>query len=153
MESGGCNTTTSPSKLAIHKDSHTITKLKPKVRIIHIFAPKIIKTDVANFRELVQRLTGKHVDPKGTTKNAYSTTQVPHKRKRAQHFEPSKIVKLQDGVSIVKKEVKETYGCENFNGFFNGYGDINGLIQELSEFPLLPFRSSKIEFFGDVTLC
>ncbi|CAL1372390.1 unnamed protein product [Linum trigynum] len=31
----------------------------PKIRIIHIFAPEIIKTDVANFRELVHRLTGK----------------------------------------------------------------------------------------------
>ncbi|XP_062109760.1 uncharacterized protein LOC133821546 [Humulus lupulus] len=55
---------TSPS-LAIHKDSKTISKVsninntKPKIRIIHIFAPEIIKTDVANFRELVQRLTGK----------------------------------------------------------------------------------------------
>ncbi|CAM6126987.1 unnamed protein product [Calypogeia fissa] len=28
------------------------------IRVIHIFTPKIIQTDVANFRELVQRLTG-----------------------------------------------------------------------------------------------
>ncbi|KAE8689984.1 VQ motif-containing protein 25 [Hibiscus syriacus] len=48
-----------PSSLSIHKDSQTISKAKPKIRIIHIFAPEIIKTDVANFRELVQRLTGK----------------------------------------------------------------------------------------------
>lgn len=34
-------------------------KLKPKIRIIHLYAPEIIKTDAANFRELVQRLTGK----------------------------------------------------------------------------------------------
>uniref|UniRef100_A0A803QNZ9 VQ domain-containing protein n=1 Tax=Cannabis sativa TaxID=3483 RepID=A0A803QNZ9_CANSA len=61
------NNLRSPS-LAIHKDSKTISKVssstiinttKPKIRIIHIFAPEIIKTDVANFRELVQRLTGK----------------------------------------------------------------------------------------------
>ncbi|KAL0404995.1 UNVERIFIED_CONTAM: VQ motif-containing protein 25 [Sesamum radiatum] len=51
------NTALSP--LPMHKNSHTISKSKPKIRIIHIFAPEIIKTDAANFRELVQRLTGK----------------------------------------------------------------------------------------------
>nr|ACG27674.1 VQ motif family protein [Zea mays] len=32
---------------------------RPKIKIIHIIAPEIIKTDVAHFRDLVQRLTGK----------------------------------------------------------------------------------------------
>ncbi|KAJ7971444.1 putative VQ motif-containing protein [Quillaja saponaria] len=50
------------SPLAMHKSSQTISKTKPKIRIIHIFAPEIIKTDVENFRELVQRLTGKPSD-------------------------------------------------------------------------------------------
>ncbi|XP_051151343.1 VQ motif-containing protein 18-like [Andrographis paniculata] len=54
--------------VALHKKSSShagISKgaaaaaAKPKIRIIHIFAPEIIKTDAANFRELVQRLTGK----------------------------------------------------------------------------------------------
>ncbi|KAM7269975.1 hypothetical protein ACFE04_029189 [Oxalis oulophora] len=47
--------------LSINKNysSQLISKPKPKIRIIHIFAPEIIKTDVSNFRELVQRLTGK----------------------------------------------------------------------------------------------
>ncbi|GAB2227480.1 hypothetical protein Droror1_Dr00009302 [Drosera rotundifolia] len=43
----------------ILRDSRIISKVRPKIRIIHIFAPEIIKTDVANFRDLVQRLTGK----------------------------------------------------------------------------------------------
>ncbi|KNA05098.1 hypothetical protein SOVF_193520 [Spinacia oleracea] len=51
--------TTTSSALAMHRDSRVISKVQPKIRIIHIFAPEIIKTDVANFRELVQRLTGK----------------------------------------------------------------------------------------------
>ncbi|XP_062179158.1 uncharacterized protein LOC133883749 [Phragmites australis] len=43
-----------------HRDSmHTTSMARPKIKIIHIIAPEIIKTDVANFRELVQRLTGK----------------------------------------------------------------------------------------------
>ncbi|KAK8667573.1 hypothetical protein V6N13_007721 [Hibiscus sabdariffa] len=36
-----------------------VSKAKPKIRIIHVCAPEIITTDVANFRELVQTLTGK----------------------------------------------------------------------------------------------
>ncbi|KAF5736393.1 hypothetical protein HS088_TW14G00535 [Tripterygium wilfordii] len=54
------------SSLSLHKNSHAISKFKqqkqvviPKIRIIHIFAPQVIKTDVSNFRELVHRLTGK----------------------------------------------------------------------------------------------
>jgi hypothetical protein len=39
--------------------SPTTTTTRPKIKIIHIIAPDIIKTDVANFRDLVQRLTGK----------------------------------------------------------------------------------------------
>ncbi|KAK4432175.1 VQ motif-containing protein 25 [Sesamum alatum] len=50
---------------AMHNDSHQSTILskcrKPKIRIIHIFAPEIIKTDAANFREVVQTLTGKPI--------------------------------------------------------------------------------------------
>jgi VQ motif len=41
------------------------TNTVPKVRIIHIIAPDIIKTDVSNFRELVQRHTGKPTKPIG----------------------------------------------------------------------------------------
>ncbi|KAH6819426.1 hypothetical protein C2S51_003029 [Perilla frutescens var. frutescens] len=47
------------ASVSMHKNSQTISKMKSKIRIIHIFAPEIIKTDAANFRELVQRLTGK----------------------------------------------------------------------------------------------
>ncbi|KAH7660364.1 VQ domain-containing protein [Dioscorea alata] len=50
----------SKMKVGMHlQGSHTILKVKPKIRIVHIFAPEIIKTDAANFRELVQKLTGK----------------------------------------------------------------------------------------------
>ncbi|GAA0168233.1 hypothetical protein LIER_22996 [Lithospermum erythrorhizon] len=53
------NSTKSSSTLGLPQNSQTISKVKPKIRIIHIFAPEIIKTDVSNFKELVQRLTGK----------------------------------------------------------------------------------------------
>uniref|UniRef100_A0ACD5VT96 Uncharacterized protein n=1 Tax=Avena sativa TaxID=4498 RepID=A0ACD5VT96_AVESA len=39
------------------------TTMRPAIKIIHIIAPEIIKTDTANFRELVQRLTGRQQPP------------------------------------------------------------------------------------------
>ncbi|KAL6539865.1 hypothetical protein OROHE_011636 [Orobanche hederae] len=55
----------------MHKNSQTIMpREKSEIRIIHIFAPQIIKTDAANFRELVQRLTGKPKDNEGSTKKS-----------------------------------------------------------------------------------
>jgi hypothetical protein len=63
----------SPSTPAArHKGSsrhHTMvpsraTTTRPAIKIIHIIAPEIIKTDAANFRDLVQRLTGRqHQQP------------------------------------------------------------------------------------------
>ncbi|XP_030484493.2 uncharacterized protein LOC115700955 [Cannabis sativa] len=79
------NNLRSPS-LAIRKDSKTISKVssstiinttKPKIRIIHIFAPEIIKTDVANFRELVQRLTGKPTEKDQCCKKESITKSKP----------------------------------------------------------------------------
>ncbi|CAM0909995.1 unnamed protein product [Alopecurus aequalis] len=35
------------------------TTTRPAIKIIHILTPEIIKTDAANFRDLVQRLTGR----------------------------------------------------------------------------------------------
>jgi hypothetical protein len=49
-----------------HPDQTTMTAA-PTIRVIHIFAPKIIKTDVANFRSTVQRLTGRPARGKADT--------------------------------------------------------------------------------------
>lgn len=37
---------------------HNLKKKGPIIRVVHVFAPKLIKTDAANFRTLVQKLTG-----------------------------------------------------------------------------------------------
>ncbi|CAI9762233.1 unnamed protein product [Fraxinus pennsylvanica] len=36
---------------------------------LHVLAPEIIKTDAANFRELMQRISEKHIDSKWRKKN------------------------------------------------------------------------------------
>ncbi|KAK3227223.1 hypothetical protein Dsin_007085 [Dipteronia sinensis] len=146
----------SPSPLAIHKNSQTITKAKPKIRIIHIFAPEIIKTDVANFRELVQRLTGKptHQDlQKGTCKKIRSSRTIP-KRGEEPQAPPKKVEVMRSGGFVgsldhqsccrerVKEEEEEMWNGASSGGFLNGFGDFDGFIQELGEFPLLPMDAS-----------
>ncbi|KAK8649321.1 hypothetical protein V6N13_130051 [Hibiscus sabdariffa] len=115
------------TKLPVHKDSQTISKPKPKIRIIHVFAPEIIKTDAANFRELVQTLTGKPPQEKGRQRKPIITDQA---------------------MAAAKKRVKEEEGVWSHVGenFLSGFGDFDGLIQELGvggEFPLLPFDASQ----------
>ncbi|CAK9157388.1 unnamed protein product [Ilex paraguariensis] len=70
MKKQPCVPNTTTLALAMHKDSQTISKVKPKIHIIHIFAPKIFKTDASNFWELVQRLTGKPKEDCCTKKRA-----------------------------------------------------------------------------------
>ncbi|KAI3412250.1 VQ domain-containing protein [Psidium guajava] len=84
----------SPSPLAMHKHSHAISKVnsKPKIRIIHIFAPEIIKTDVENFRELVQRLTGKPPSERDGAKNKPRriAKRVDPRMMMAENYSPSR---------------------------------------------------------------
>ncbi|XP_076910199.1 VQ motif-containing protein 25-like [Bidens hawaiensis] len=114
-----CSSTTKP--LSMHKDSCIISKIKPKIRIIHIFAPEIIKTDVANFRELVQRLTGKPAEKKKLKKRKES-----HKRS---NFSPT-------GLEVrekIKGEEEIWVGANSGGGFLGGFGDLDGFMQEFSQ--------------------
>lgn len=69
---------TSAMPAAARGGSHTATPTtRPKIKIIHIIAPEIIKTDVANFRDLVQRLTGKPVPSASAAVGMATTTSPP----------------------------------------------------------------------------
>ncbi|XP_076905220.1 VQ motif-containing protein 25-like [Bidens hawaiensis] len=114
-----CSSTTKP--LTMHKDSRIISKIKPKIRIIHIFAPEIIKTDVANFRELVQRLTGKPAE-----KKKVKTRKESHKRS---NFSPA-------GLEVrekIKGEEDIWVGANSGGGFLGGFGDLDGFMHEFSQ--------------------
>ncbi|KAJ4705569.1 putative VQ motif-containing protein [Melia azedarach] len=156
-----------PSTLSMHKNSHTIAKPKPKIRIIHIFAPEIIKTDVENFRELVQRLTGKPTDHQQHQKSGRMKPRNP--RREEEYSRSTSAVQQEKQVLAKKVELRSTVlGLEtrdqrvkeeeeeeeeqqqqqilwngaNSGGFLNGFADFDGFIQELGEFPLLPMDSS-----------
>ncbi|KAH0449541.1 hypothetical protein IEQ34_020233 [Dendrobium chrysotoxum] len=97
--------------LTLERETFEISK--PKVRIVHLFPPEIIKTDPANFRELVQKLTGK-----------------PQKKKKKK-----KITEL-----IKNHEVKEEE--EEREKLMSGLQDEDGFLHGLSDFPLLPLLNT-----------
>ena len=147
----------SPCSLAMNKDSHEISKFKPKIRIIHVFAPEIIQTDAANFRNLVQRLTGKPAaDFRGRKKKR--SMRSKDVLKTLIHHESSKTMELPEEFPClkngerVKQEQEKMWRDENSNGFFGGFADLDGFMQELSQFPLLPFESSRMDVFQKMPL-
>lgn len=160
----GNSTNSCSNALAIHRDSQTISKPKPKIRIIHIFAPEIIKTDVANFRELVQRLTGKPSEngcnnnskKKKKTKQAGRESEAHQRSSAAAAFmaETKKMELMRSsggggGAGFrgfeqfprserVIKEEEMMWNADNSGGFLERFADLEGFIQELGEFPMLP---------------
>ncbi|XAR63386.1 hypothetical protein NMG60_11023299 [Bertholletia excelsa] len=150
-------TISAESELAMQKDSRTISKLKPKIRVIHIVAPEIIKTDVAGFRELVQRLTGKPVD--GSNGEIEKTSNNPTKEQNTSSPLISENREPQDGKRIshdrdrLKKGSKVTWVEDNSSSFMNVFGDVGGLFQDLREFPLPPPKSSLFSVRGGMPLC
>ncbi|CAH9127676.1 unnamed protein product [Cuscuta epithymum] len=116
-----------PTKIGFNKDSLTkISKPKPKIRIIHIFAPEIIKTDVQNFRELVQRLTGKPPEKKKKPAGAL-------KRLTA---EPAKRVELREEEICGGGGFLSGLQGGEFDGFFMDDDAAGGTLS--SPFPVLP---------------
>ncbi|KAJ8638123.1 hypothetical protein MRB53_012390 [Persea americana] len=154
MKPHTCKPTTSSTALTLREESHTISNLKPKIRIIHIFAPEIIKTDAANFRELVQSLTGKPERRKGGKKASKKVmTATNDAMLQSRCYKPEEATEscggCQDSGSSERiKGVEEMWGEEN-STFFGGLGDLDGFMQGLCDFPLVPLNSSCFDAFGE----
>lgn len=143
----------SSSSIAMHKQSYSITKSKPKIRIIHIFAPEIIKTDVANFRELVQSLTGKPDDDHHQKASKTKPRRDHHRQVQDINNNNNNHVLMINTEAFGlnsemedNEEISMTWNGNNglgesSGGFLNGLGDFEGFIQELGEFPYLPLSS------------
>lgn len=152
MKPNSFDTTLVRPKLVVHDYSRTISKLKPKIRIIHIVEPEIIKTDIENFQELVQRLTGKPVERKGSTKGKNASSLILQPKPYCIKPGSAGVPMLQD-TQRMKKEIEEIYDTQNQNGFLSFWGDVDGFLHDMNEFPLLSFRSSQINTFGEMPLC
>uniref|UniRef100_A0A1J3CRR0 VQ domain-containing protein n=1 Tax=Noccaea caerulescens TaxID=107243 RepID=A0A1J3CRR0_NOCCA len=113
----------SKTLVPMNKNSQIISKIKPKIRIIHIIAPEIINTDVKNFRTLVQSLTGKPEITKIGTKKKTTQTNFPAPPPPSQEngHETAELVNMFIGSHAVKEEWGS---CSNPNTYFN----LEGLI-------------------------
>ncbi|XP_030457951.1 VQ motif-containing protein 17 [Syzygium oleosum] len=157
------STSTPSSALGFHRDSRSIAKVKPKIRIIHIFAPEIIKTDTANFRGLVQRLTGKPsasaADHQKSRKRKSSALIVP-KREGHQKIMPEKpIPRKMEQINLLRgfdlrERMKEEdammmmmRGGGDGGGYLKDFADLDGFMLELGGLPLLPVDASQIPSF------
>ncbi|CAI8602232.1 unnamed protein product [Vicia faba] len=151
--------------LAMHKDSHIISKIKPKIRIIHIFAPEIIKTDAENFRELVQKLTGKpSEEKKNFKKKTRAIIEGISKNEGIREQDSSRSTSSGSGLSsedcprkemlsnggfwgldltmdrVIKEEVRDGESC---GGYLGGFSDLEGFISEINGgFPLFPLDAT-----------
>ncbi|RDX58707.1 VQ motif-containing protein 17, partial [Mucuna pruriens] len=142
------------NSLAMNKDSHMVSKAKPKIRIIHIFAPEIIKTDAENFRELVQKLTGKPSGEKCCKKKKAKREQEYCSRSSSTSTgsgmsQDHTVVTMKNnnggccwGLDVTTDKVKEEVGVccseESSGGYLGGFSDLEGFISEIGGFPLLP---------------
>ncbi|THU64063.1 hypothetical protein C4D60_Mb01t22510 [Musa balbisiana] len=136
-----------PASLTPSKDSHVMSKLKPKIRIVHLFAPEIIKTDAENFRELVQRLTGKPTKAvaskkkKKKKKKASPATTIDEADRRSVRggHRDSMHERVKEETSIELSELSE----DDIAGFFSELGAAEGFFGDpIGDSPLLPVGAS-----------
>ncbi|KAK9169933.1 hypothetical protein Syun_002073 [Stephania yunnanensis] len=129
--------------------------VKPKIRIVHVFAPKVIETDPANFRQLVQRLTGKPAARKGI-KSRSKRRKNDHKMMVMKRVANEKLVPLE--VQLMEEASSSTtsspscswdrYRCDPMIGMKEeegmwraGLEDFDGFVQGL-EFPFMPLLNN-----------
>lgn len=145
--------TSACTRLSMHKGSHVVSKFKPKIRIIHVFAPEIIKTDAANFRQLVQSLTGKPSEKNGIRRKIKTSSSSPGNKNPISKKVTDQQLQQNDGFpsglrnesELIKEGIQELWRSsgEKINSFLDGFSDLDGFIEELSEFHSLPaLRSS-----------
>ncbi|XP_027343030.1 VQ motif-containing protein 17-like [Abrus precatorius] len=145
-----CYPSSASSKLGVDRGSHVISKFKPKIRIIHIYAPEIIKIDAENFRELVQRLTGKPDDGGGgRNKSKTALTKDPiidlHTKKAMIMQEDEEFLSMQNEIRVknahneeaVEDDMWRSKSKEKFSGFLDGFTELDGFMEELSTMPVV----------------
>jgi hypothetical protein len=148
----GVNTSTTPVQ---HMGCSPTTTTRPKIKIIHIIAPDIIKTDVANFRDLVQRLTGK---PAAAASSVATSPPVEEDKETVVKKRPPPLAVAQPVVMApaeqepCKKKRKIKCEVKVEEGGFGEYGlDCNDLWMDLNPGGFLSFLEEELNSFQGLT--
>ncbi|GLJ22427.1 hypothetical protein SUGI_0422220 [Cryptomeria japonica] len=155
---------TCKSSHVISKSNSSVRKITPVIRIVHICAPTMVNTDPANFRAIVQDLTGKHSSCsskkfKQKKLNPTLSPQIPVLSKKMLRVDHSDHEALTDdeeenlismGLFCSEEQpnsplpqIKMDNDRTNFCGGFGGFGEIDiftallGSIAMLPEFPTI----------------
>ena len=104
--------------------------IAPKVRVVYVYEPKIIKTNPENFLSLVQRLTGK------------SSHKSKEKKRKMNHKSPSSEVIVAEVGSentlysndqrLIMKNKTTKFSTEDCSGFSKRFSDTDMVDQGLS---------------------
>ncbi|CAN7008004.1 unnamed protein product [Brassica rapa subsp. trilocularis] len=132
----------SSSRVSLNKNSQVISKIKPKIRIIHICAPTVIETDVKNFRPLVQSLTGKPAAREAKTGKKSARPRIPRSQEPV-CGDHQAVNKLTGFTGLLANEgdhrVKEEWGSgDQTTSNTNTYFDLEGLIKDAGEYYFFP---------------
>ncbi|CAN4110445.1 unnamed protein product [Withania somnifera] len=132
----------------MHRDSHTISKLKPNIRIIHI---------IANGEESARQVKEKGLKRDKSQRKKIETQQEDHHV----HHQHMNMLQFTTNYRMKEEENSESiYGSSSVenssNGFLSGFGSMEGFIQDFGEYPpLFPnFKPTHINMFGEtMPLC
>ena len=122
--------------------------MKPEIRIVHIVAPAIIETDPENFRETVQRLTGKH-EKSGTVdrKRAPESASLEVRSIDEYLIQPaSKKVKIEE-------EKEPELGCVDNAPPAYDYGVVDAIFEEICQMPSILLGSLYGDILSEELIC
>jgi hypothetical protein len=106
--------------------SHAIAKGPPrKIRIVHVVEPTVIKTDARQFRELVQRLTGKPSGGGGDSSSSSSAEIVASESSSSGGSESDRDVVAPVAVKAVVKAEEDAASLEE-EGLAGAFGELLG---------------------------
>ncbi|KAK1686240.1 hypothetical protein QYE76_047088 [Lolium multiflorum] len=123
--------TAAPPGTGAHRWSHAIAKGPPrKIRIVHVVEPTVIKTDARQFRELVQRLTGKPSGGGrgggGASSSSSSAEIAASESSSSGGSESDRVVVAPTAVKAEVKAEEEDAPSPDEEGFARAWRDTNG---------------------------
>ncbi|GLJ22428.1 hypothetical protein SUGI_0422230 [Cryptomeria japonica] len=164
-------------RLSTCRSSHVISKsnssvqqiITPVIRIVHIFEPKFVNTDAANFRDIVQQLTGKNSSTSSKKfKKKKLGPQIPlfsNKELKADHSESPTHEEEEDLLATVLSlcedqsssplpqimtENDSTRSLDSFFGSFGAFGEMDFFTPFVGSNSLLPeFPIDHTDHFTD----
>ncbi|XP_078443189.1 uncharacterized protein LOC144712762 [Wolffia australiana] len=131
------------------EEAKAAVKGRPKVRIVHLAAPRIIQTDVEKFREVVQRLTGKQSRARERKTEAEAALGTSNRSEAfSGEWSPPPPEK-----KLKRAEEESLSGLLDNYGTFSDFGVIDAFFQDMRETLPFPLSSTAVDVFSEGSVC